>query len=161
MGASRKARTRGDVITTFSVEDLQVFRTAEGTAYAIVGHNPDQRLITDTWLGGFGSEAEFRRVVEFICARFESGGYAFWLVDLRYLNSSFFHSEAWLAESVFPRAIVAGLRRQAIVMPSYQGAPRDYDVFGSASSALRRVMDGRVRGFTDLEEAKEWLFQPS
>lgn len=161
MGASREARTRGDVSTTFSVEDLQVFRTAEGTAYAIVGHSPAHRLITDTWVGGFGTEAEFRRVLEFICERFETGDYAFWLADLRFLNSGFFHSEAWLAESVFPRVIAAGLQREAVVVPSYQGAPPDYDVFGSASSALRRITDGRVRGFSDLEEARDWLFQAS
>ena len=161
MGPSREAKTRGDVSTTFSVKDLQVFRSAEGIAYAIVGHNPDQRLITDTWLGGFSSEAEFRRVLEFICERFESGDYAFWLADLRFLNSGFFHSEAWLAETVFPRVIAAGLQREAVVVPSYQGAPPEYDVFGSASSALRRITDGRVRGFTDLEEAKDWLFGAS
>jgi hypothetical protein len=34
-------------------------------------------------------------------------------------------------------------------------------VFGSASSALRKITDGRVRGFTDLEEAKDWLFENS
>ncbi|MFN4764792.1 hypothetical protein ACKGJN_16810, partial [Gillisia sp. Q332] len=114
-----------------------------------------------TWLGGFGTEAEFRQVLEFICERFETGNYIFWLADLRFLNSAFFHSEAWLAETVFPRAIAAGLQREAVVVPTYQGAPRGYDVFGSASSALGRITDGRVRGFSDVEAAKAWVFESS
>lgn len=159
MPAIQAAKTQGDVEAAFSVEDLEVFRTADGKAYAIVGHSPANRLITDTWLGAFDSEAEFRRVVEFICARFETGAYSFWLADLRFLNSGFFHSDAWLAEVVFPRVIAAGLQREAVVVPSYQGAPPDYDVFGSASSALRKITDGRVRGFTDLDSARDWLFE--
>ena len=71
MVAPREAKTEPDVGTAFSVQDLQVFRTAHGTAYAIIGHSPALRLITDTWVGGFESEVEFRRVLEFICARFE------------------------------------------------------------------------------------------
>mgnify|MGYP000200080947 CR=1 FL=1 len=157
MSASRDARTRSDVSTKFSVEDLRVFRTAEGAAYAIVGHSPSLKLVTDTWIGGFGTEAEFRAVLEFICERFETGDYSFWLADLRFLNSGFFHSDTWLAESVFPRVIAAGLQREAVVVPTYQGAPPEYDAFGSASSALKRITDGRVRGFSDLEKAKEWL----
>lgn len=159
MAASRSARTREDVKAAFSVEDLRLFRTADGKAYAIVGHSPDHRLIADTWVGGFGTEGEFRRVLEFICERFEAGGYSFWLADLRHLNSGFLHSDAWLAEHVFPRTIAAGLQREAVVVPSYQGAPPAYDVFGSASSALRKITDGRVRGFTDIDEAKAWLFE--
>lgn len=159
MAALRSARTRDDIKAAFSVEDLRLFRTADGNAYAIVGHSPDHRLITDTWVGGFGTVAEFRQVLEFICERFEAGGYSLWLADLRYLNSGFLHSEAWLAESVFPRTIAAGLQREAVVLPTYLGAPPAYDVFGSASSALKRITDGRVRGFTDIETAKTWLFE--
>lgn len=159
MGALPAAQTRSDVKATFSVEDLQAFRTVEGQTYAIVGHSPVNRLITDTWIGAFDTEAEFRRVLEFICERFETGHYSYWLADLRFLNSGFFHSDAWLAEHVFPRTIAAGLLREAVVMPSYQGAPAAYDVFGSASAALRRITDGTVRGFTDIEKAREWLFE--
>jgi hypothetical protein len=159
MAASQVAKTRSDVEATFSVEDLRVFRTAAGNAYAIVGHSPANRLIADTWLGAFDTEAEFRRVLEFICDRFEAGGYSYWLADLRFLNSGFFHSDAWLAEYVFPRTIAAGLLREAVVIPTYQGAPAEYDVFGSAFSALRMIVDRKVRGFTDLEEAREWLFE--
>jgi hypothetical protein len=161
MAATLPARTQSDVRATFSVEDLQVFRTSEGKAYAIVGHSPENRLITDTWVGGFDTEAEFRRVLEFICEQFEGGDYRYWLADLRFLNSGFHHSETWLAEYVFPRTIVAGLEREAVVMPSYQGAPQAYDVFGSASAALRKIVDGRVRGFTDIEAARDWLFEGS
>lgn len=159
MAALPAAKTQSDVKTTFSVKDLEVFRTADGNAYAIVGHSPATRLITDTWLGAFDTEAEFRQVLEFICTRFETGDYSYWLADLRFLNSGFHHSDTWLAEYVFPRVLAAGLQREAVVLPTYRGAPADYDVFGSASAALQKITDGKVRGFTDLEEAKQWLFE--
>ena len=37
------AQTRDEIRTAFAVEDLDVFRTANGVPYAIVGHNPDNR----------------------------------------------------------------------------------------------------------------------
>ncbi|MEQ9490676.1 MAG: STAS/SEC14 domain-containing protein [Alphaproteobacteria bacterium] len=159
MAAAPDLRTRNDIRVEFSVEDLRVFRGGKtNQPYAIVGHNPYSGLLTDAWVGGFDTEQEFRAVLEFIIEQFETGGYSYWLVDLRHLNTGFFHSDTWLAETAFPKAIEAGLVREAVVLPPYRGAPPDYDVFGSASAALRKITDGRVRGFTDIAEARKWLF---
>ncbi len=159
MPAPQELQTRTDIRVEFSVEDLRVFRGGKtNQPYAIVGHNPNIGLLTDVWVGGFETEQAFRAVLEFIIEQFETGGYSYWLADLRHLNTGFFHSDTWLAETVFPKAIAAGLVREAVVLPTYQDAPPDYDVFGSGSSALRKITDGRVRGFTDIGEARQWLF---
>ncbi|MEQ8665885.1 MAG: hypothetical protein RIC16_09175 [Rhodospirillales bacterium] len=150
-------QTKDDIKAAFAVEDLRVFRSNIGIPYAIVGHSPEYELISDTWLGGFDTDQEFRAVIEFIIERFETGGYRLWLADLRHLNSGFFHSDDWLANHVFPRVVAAGMQREAVVLPQYQGAPPEFDVFGSASSALEMITDGRVRGFDDIEQAKVWL----
>lgn len=151
------AETQEDVKSRFKVEDIRSFRLPSGSIYAVVGHNPEIGLVSDTWFGAFETERQFRDVLEFICERFEEGGISLWLADLRFLNASFMHSDRWLAEVVFPRALAAGLRREAVVLPNYRGAPADYDVFGSASSALKKITDGRVRGFHDIDEAQAWL----
>lgn len=159
MSAPQDFQTRKDIRVEFSVEDLRVFRGEKnGQTYAIVGHNPKSRLLTDTWFGGFDTVKEFRSVLDFIIEQFECGNYNYWLADLRHLNTGFHHSESWLADTVFPKAIAAGLVREAVVLPTYQNAPADFDVFGSASAALKNITDGRVRGFTDIREAQRWLF---
>lgn len=157
MTGSVAYRAQQDVRDAFDVSDLQTFRGDNGIPYAIVSHNPNTGLLTDVWFGAFEREEQFRVVLEFVCDRFEEGGYHLWLADLRLLNSGFHHSEEWLAEYAFPRAIAGGLEREAVVLPSYRGAPPDYDVFGSASAALRKITDGRVKGFDDVDLAKNWL----
>ncbi|WP_420403256.1 hypothetical protein [Nisaea sp.] len=154
---SQAEETRADVRSLFSIVDIREFRLPSGRVYAVVGQNPEIGLISDTWFGGFETEQQFRTVLEFICERFEQGGFRLWLADLRFLNSGFQHSDAWLAEHVFPRVIAGGLTREAVVLPGYQGAPAEYDVFGSASSALKKITDGRVRGFDDIDAARAWL----
>ncbi|MGJ3260279.1 MAG: hypothetical protein ACFE0S_11830 [Rhodospirillales bacterium] len=150
--------TAADIKTAFRISDLQGFRNSAGQYYAIVGHNPANRLITDKWLGAVEDEAAFRTVLEFICRHFETGNYSYWLADLRHMSSSLAHSEDWLAEEVFPRVIAAGMTREAVVLPAREDVPPDFDVFGSASAALQKITDGRVRGFQDIDLAKAWLF---
>lgn len=157
MDGSGNAATKPDIKQKFAISDLRTFRNSNDMTYAIVGHNPDLDLICDTWIGAFDTEADFRQVLEYICECFETGDYRFWLADLRYLTSSFFHSDAWLAAHAYPRAIAAGLEREAVVVPRHVDLPEDYDVFGSASAALRKIADGRCRGFDHLDSAREWL----
>lgn len=151
-------QTQEDIRTRFRFEDLRTFRNSAGIPYAVVGHNKSEKLITDHWAGGFDTEQDFRQVLEFICACFETGDYSYWLADLRYLNTSFAHSEDWLANTVFPRCKAAGLIREAVVLPHSEGAPPDYDVQGTGSSALSKIISGRIQGFYDLDEANSWLF---
>ena len=149
---------RQDVRGAFLVEELQTFRLDDGRTYAIVGHNEDLGLVTDIWFGGFETRDHFRDVLEFICDRFDTGRYHLWLADLRHMSSGFQDSEDWLAEYVFPRVIAGGLAREAVVLPKQvEDLPPDFDVLGSASAALKKITDGRVRGFDDLGQARAWL----
>lgn len=150
-----------DVKSAFSIQELEIFRLDGGQPYAIVAHDPAARLISDIWFGSFKTEERFRAVLEFICDRFDHGGYRYWLADLRYMTHSFAGSEDWLADYVFPRTIAAGLRREAVVLPENLNLPPNFDVFGAASAALRKITDGRVRGFTDISSAKAWLLEGS
>ncbi|RVU38933.1 hypothetical protein EOI86_06620 [Hwanghaeella grinnelliae] len=88
---------RYDVKAAFAPQDLRTFRTGDGKTYAIVSHFPEKKLTIDTWIGGFYTVAEFRAVLTYICDQFDAGRYAYWLADLRHLNSGFHHSETWPA----------------------------------------------------------------
>lgn len=149
--------TAADIKNAFDVSDLRTFRQSSGLPYAVVSHNPGWGLISDAWFGAFEKDEQFREVLEFVCENFETGRYRLWLADLRHLNRSFWNFDSWLADVVFPRAIAGGLEREAVVLPRDMKAPPSYDVFGSASAALRQITDGRVRGFTSLDDAKRWL----
>ncbi|WP_417515532.1 hypothetical protein [Minwuia sp.] len=146
-----------DVVDRFSVAERRVFRNVDGQTYAVVGHNRELGLLTDIWFGTYGSEDNFRSVLEYMCEQFETGDYRLWLADLRFLSQSFFDAQQYLVEEACPRAIRAGLAREAVVMRPAEDVPEGFNVFGSAHAALQQIADGRVRGFTDMDMAREWL----
>jgi hypothetical protein len=157
MPSPASVAARADATQTFGLELLREYRHEGQVPYCLVSHNPELELICDTWIGQADDLESFRAPLRYICSRFESGGYRFWLADLRYLNSGFHHSAEWLAETVYPLTVAHGLEREAVVLPSSGPVPYEFDVQGAASSALNRIMDGRVRGFTSPVEARRWL----
>lgn len=142
---------------SFRLSKLKTFRNAEEGTYALVTHNPDLGLISDFWLGSFETQDRFQTVLEFIAAQFETGKYSLWLADLRHMSISFDMSSDWLIADLMPRVFSAGLQREAIVLSEDSSMPEGYDVFGAATHALNRLADGRVRSFTDIDLARNWL----
>ena len=143
----------------FQLESLRSFRLENGQIYALVAHNPDQRLLHDIWFGAFERDEEFRAVLDFILEMMRGGGYGLWLADLRHLTRSFMASRAWLVEELMPQIFEAGLEREAVVLPEHAKVPDGFDVLSSASGALRDLADGRVRGFRDIAAARRWLLE--
>jgi hypothetical protein len=148
-----------DIQRAFALVGLRSFRLADGRTYAVVAHDPSLGLIHDFWVGGFESDGEFRAVLEYVLQQIRERGYTLWLADLRHMTTSFMSSRAWLVEDLMPKAIAAGLVREAVVLPEQLDVPDGFDVFGSASAALRDLADGRVRGFRHLDAAKRWLIE--
>lgn len=154
---ANSASLNPDIAQAFALTELRTFRLSGGSSYALVSHSPEAGLISDFWLGSFGSQAEFRAVLEFIAGEIEAGRYCLWLADLRYMSTGFGDSNEWLVGDLMPRVLKGGLIREAVVLTEDSGVPEGYDVFGSATGALRRIADGRVRGFTDIAAARAWL----
>lgn len=140
--------------------DLQVlreFRDESSRPYAIVFHDFENALISDVWLGEFGSEANFKRVLIYVCEMFETGSYTRWLADLRHLNQSFYGLEDWLSQVAFQRAAAAGMVKEAVVLPEKLVTPNRFDTHGSGTAAMNKIVDDRIRSFTSIEEATSWL----
>ncbi|WP_416898356.1 MAG: hypothetical protein ACMVY4_01045 [Minwuia sp.] len=155
MVAIRKIQT--DIVDRFELTELKTFRNADGLIYAIVAHNKQMGLVSDSWFGAYGPIGNFKAVLETMAAAIEHDGYTLWLADLRYLSQSFFEAEAYLTDDVVPRILAGGLQREAVVTAELDSLPEGYDVFGSANQALQRIADGRIRGFTDIGIARRWL----
>ena len=155
---SGSLRVSKDAERAFALTELRTFRSRAGLPYAMVSHNPEFGLVSDLWLGGFDEQDDFRAVLNFLAETFEGGGYRYWLADLRYMSTEFTLSGDWLVDELMPRVFNAGLVREALVVTGDSGVPEGYDVFGSASTALPRLSDGRIRGFPDIEASKAWLF---
>lgn len=156
---SVRLEIEADVSRSFVLEELETFLLPDGMIYAIVAHNRDLRLIHDFWVGDFIDQDAFRAVLSFILDRMRTGGYSLWLADIRHMSKSFMASNEWLVHDVMPKIIDAGLVREAVVMPRGIGLPEGFDVLGAATTALRSIADGRVRGFTDVIAAKQWLLE--
>lgn len=154
---SAAAILQPDVVRAFSVRSDRVFTRVNGQVYAIVGVNPDLAVISDVWFDRFDRQEEFRAVLTHIRDRFLSGGYRFWLADLRFLASDFSQSEPWLVKDLMPAIFTAGLEREAVVLPDAAIKAEGADAYASGARALLDIADGRVRGFTDIALAKRWL----
>ena len=148
------AAIRIDTSGPLSLRNHRIFHHKNKQAYAIVGSDPDHKVISDVWLGKFDTQREYRCVLEHIFDLFSDGSFRYWLTDLRFMNSDFHDSEDWLVKKFMPAAFEAGLERQAVVLPD-PALKKE----GAASNALRSLADDRVRSFTDIQLAKQWLLK--
>ncbi|MEQ8806322.1 MAG: hypothetical protein RLN77_00275 [Rhodospirillales bacterium] len=152
--SSSDRRPKADI----QIQEVRTFRLKNDQPFAIIGHNPTERLITDFWFGNFETDENFRLVGNHVCEMLQTGTYSYWLADMRHLTQSFYCSEDWVAGDLFPRAVSAGLKRKALVLPPNRNLPTGFDSFGSASNVIRKITDHRVSGFHNLERAYGWLF---
>lgn len=157
MAQAAPTAIQDDVALAFSVKASRLFHRKNHQVYAIVGLNPDLKVVSDVWFDRFDSGSEFRDVLVHILDHIRNGGYRYWLADLRFITSDFSDSEEWIVNTLMPAAFEAGLEREAVVLPDAAVSREGEDAFETASRALREIADGRVRGFTDINLAKKWL----
>ncbi|MFC3051685.1 hypothetical protein [Kordiimonas pumila] len=149
-----------NVKSIFALSELKTFRMPGGMTYAVVAHNADTGLVCDIWFGDFHTSEQFREVLYFVLEQMQTGAYKYWLADLRFMSSSFLAANDWMVGELMPAIFEAGLVREAVVLPEkIVQAPEGFDVFGAASTVLKNLADGRVRGFTSMKAAKQWLLE--
>lgn len=146
-----------DIVGAFSVTTNKIFYRQNKQIYAIVGANPNLHIVSEVWFGEFDTQEEFRAVLQHIFGLFGDEGYRYWLADLRFLKSDFSPSINWLTTQLMPAMFNAGLAREAVVLPDHAVNEEGEDVYASASGVLKTLTDGRVRGFTNVQHAKQWL----
>ena len=79
-----------------------------------------------------------------------------WLADLRNLSALDVPDKEWSSLDWFPRAVAAGLRRMAIVLPG-RIIPKM-----SVGDVMKKadLRDVEVEYFISLDDAREWLRKP-
>ncbi|WP_338761636.1 hypothetical protein WAF17_15890 [Bernardetia sp. ABR2-2B] len=125
-------------------------------SYCQVYYIPEKGYIHTDWKG-FCPSKIFREASNSIITAIEETGTGRVLFDAVNTKSAAPEDQKWLFEDWMPRAIAAGYKRYAYILPN--------DVFGkfTSSSVLQKmeVVNPHVEGATsnDTETALEWLLK--
>jgi hypothetical protein len=101
-------------------------------------------------------DAAFRQVLEVGLEQMIEHGATKWLSDERNNSALTPEDSQWIIDEWVPRALEAGWRHWAIVLPDYVVGKMDMALY----IATRRQMGTNVYVFTDPAEALEWLASP-
>jgi hypothetical protein len=102
---------------------------------------------------GFTPSVEFRRSGEKIIELARQYGCSRLLSDVRTAKVFAVEDQQWLTQDWTPRAMAAGLKYHAIIVPESTLARLGFDAFRSKVTSLGYTM----RYFADIEAAKEWF----
>ncbi|HEY8797820.1 MAG TPA: STAS/SEC14 domain-containing protein [Candidatus Dormibacteraeota bacterium] len=101
---------------------------------------------------GWADTAESRAILDSALRAMTDHEGSRWLVDGREMKATKQSDQEWINENWLPRALEAGLRVAAIVMPNSAAAKINLD--DMASAAEDKI---EVRYFSTVEKARQWL----
>jgi hypothetical protein len=153
------AEIQEDVRRAFLMRKRRVFERANRQIYAIVGSNPDMGVVSETWFGDYESSHEFRDVLVHVLDLVKREGLRFWLIDLRFKVPDFRRELEWIEGALLPAAIAAGVERGAAVLPEAAAVKDGQDLSETLFNLLGKAGGGRMRGFKDIDLAKQWLLE--
>lgn len=112
---------------------------------------PDVPCVGMEWLG-FVRGPPFRDALNAGLALLQERGAQGWLADLRDLGVVDQEDQSWANEDWFPRAVEAGIRRMALIMPTRTIAAM------SVESIMQEAPNGLLTRYFDAPaEARAWL----
>ncbi|WDI32781.1 hypothetical protein PUV54_06170 [Hyphococcus flavus] len=159
MAEAAQLQIQDDIARAFSVKAQRTFYRENNQVYAIVGANPELKVVSDVWFDRFDTQQEFQDVLKYILSLFHTGRYRYWLADLRFLKSEFGDSEHWLVNTLVPAIVGAGLQREAVVLPDTSSCDDVKKMYSTATHALEVLADEKIRGFHDIALARRWLLE--
>jgi SpoIIAA-like len=101
---------------------------------------------------GWADTAESRAVLDSAIRAMTDHQGSRWLVDGRDIRAIKQSHQDWITEDLLPRALAAGLRVAAIVIPTSAEAMMNIDDMAKAAD---NAID--VRYFSTVEKARQWL----
>ncbi|MBC7391272.1 MAG: hypothetical protein H7329_18880 [Opitutaceae bacterium] len=132
---------------------IKEFKKSNGKVYAIVVTDLHKRVIQDTWHKRFETKENFEVVLSYIILQIETNKCLGWLADLRNMQGSFDESKNWIAETIIPAAINAGLKKEAIVVP------KDVMARIATKDTINQIQNFTIRQFDNIFLAEEWLLE--
>ncbi len=149
-------RIEDDVSRAFSVKPQRLFQRENSQVYAIVGANPELRIISHVWFDRFDTHDQFRDVLCHVLKEIRGGAYHYWLADLRFLRSEPSDKDQFLVKEVLPEALAQGVKRIAAVAPE-RSDPAETMVRARIARAIDAIGHPRVKGFSNISKARRWL----
>jgi hypothetical protein len=132
---------------------LHKFKSTAQEIYLTIAVDLEMQCVMDTWQGSFGLQENFKNGMEAVVKVLAEYGYSKWLADLSNMKGAWDSSREWMLNELLPKAVEAGLRHEAIVLPK--------DIFAKLSTkdTIIEIDSYECRQFTELEQAKQWLKQ--
>jgi hypothetical protein len=112
--------------------------------------DPATRCVFGEWKG-FASGDEYRQALEAGLALLAQHRTSRWCADLREFKTATADDQRWTDTEWFPRAVKAGMRRLAVVLPESVIAQL------AVQRQVTQVGDVESRFFASVPEAKAWL----
>jgi hypothetical protein len=119
---------------------------------AVVTWDPTMRAV-HTEAQSWADPSEMAAVLEAGLQGLTEQGGSRWLADGRNMKAIKQSDQDWIVEEFFPRAVAAGLRRVALVIPKNDLAITTFD------QLMHRLPAGKVEVayFPTVDEARSWL----
>jgi hypothetical protein len=130
---------------------LEKLQKENGTVYVTIKHDEQINAIVDVWDGFYGNVENFNRALKRVAELIEKHRCPYWLADLRNLQGPFNNSSAFIVNEVMPKAIKAGLKKEAVVMPA------NFFAELSTKQTTDKIGNLEIKIFGDIEAARNWL----
>lgn len=123
---------------------------------AVLKWDPTSESVYVEWQG-WADSTEFALLLEAGLRALREHHGSRWLADCRNMRTIKESDQEWIDRSWFPRALAAGLRRMAVLMPKSGLTKMNVeDILGRVPATKLAVAY-----FETIEEAKEWLTRPT
>ena len=129
----------------------QEIKNSNGEVFCTITADQSTNTVTDTWLGNFGSQDNFKKAIEQWLETVKKEKAAKTLTNLQEMKGSFDSSRQWLIEQIMPKAVKSGLKYQAIILPK--------SVFSKLSTKDYMIQAGELQigQFDEIKSAEQWL----
>ncbi len=123
---------------------LKKFENSSGVVFCTVSYDEANACVIDTWEGMFGSQDNFKKVLNYVVGVIEEKKATKWLANLNRMNGSFDGSKDWIVSDIMPKVLKAGLLFQAIVLPA--------NIFSKLSTrdAAAKIQNFELKQFDDI-----------
>lgn len=130
---------------------IHQFVNAKKENYLTISVNHEISCVVDVWDGTFGTQENFRMGLEKVVEVLKEHKLSKWLADLRNMRGSWDSSREWMSKELMPKAIMAGLKYEAVIIPK--------DVFSKLSTkdTIMKLGGLELRQFDDYGKAVAWL----
>ena len=131
-----------------------VLRRMDGTTYVTIHYNPSTNRVVSDWQGYYATPANFKNGLLAEVRMIEETKATTWLADLSDIKTSIKDHMQWIAETVSPLAVAAGVKAEAVVLPQSRFIKHETE---ATVNAIVQAGSLTIKFFSSRSEAQAWL----